>query len=67
MDKFSKTLKELRNNIGISQRCLAKEIGLGKSSISSWEQGSRIPNIYEIVQLAKYFNVSTDYLLGLEE
>lgn len=65
MDKFAKRLKELRkeNNLSLSQ--LAKAIGVSGIAISRWENQLRIPNIESLIALAKYFGVTTDYLLGL--
>lgn len=43
---------------------VGKEIGLSSGIISKWKHGG-IPNGETLMKLAKYFNVSTDYLLGL--
>jgi len=64
MEKFIERLKELRIEKGISQAQLAKDTGLSQSAIAYWETGQRIPNAQAVIILAKYFNVSTDYLLG---
>ncbi len=58
-------LKELRLEYGLSQAKLAKETGLTQSSIFYWEKGLKIPTAQAVVILAKYFGVTTDYLLGL--
>ena len=67
MEEFTKRLKELRLEKGLSQIQLAKETGLGKSAIGLWELGQCIPNAVAIITLAKYFNVTTDYLLGVTD
>ena len=64
VEKFIERLKELRIEKGISQAQLAKDTGLSQSAIAYWETGQRIPNAHAVIILAKYFNVSTDYLLG---
>lgn len=64
MKKFADRLKELRIEKGLSQMQLAFETKLSKSAISFWEAGKRIPNAQAIVTLAKFFNVTCDYLLG---
>ena len=64
MDKFIERLKELRIEKHLSQAQLAKEIGYAQSAIAQWETGKRIPNIQVLVVLARYFGVTTDYLLG---
>jgi len=46
---------------------LALETKISKSAISFWELGERIPNAQAIITLAQFFNVSSDYLLGLSD
>lgn len=58
-------LKELRQEKKISQKDLAEIIGVPQSSIGFFESGDRVPNLRNLEKLAKYFNVSTDYLLGI--
>ncbi len=67
MEKFTERLKELRQEKGLSQIQLAKETGISKSAIGFWETGERVPNAQAVVVLAKYFGVTSDYLLGLED
>ena len=59
-------IKELRKEKGISQLTLAKAVGVDKRAIIFWEQQINEPKASYIVNLAHYFNVSTDYLLGIE-
>lgn len=66
MGIFSDRLKELRIEKGLSQHQLAKQVGLTHTAIGLWERKQRIPNADAIVSLALFFNVTTDYLLGLE-
>ena len=67
MEKFFERLKELRIERGITQAQLAQETGLTISAISKWEQGSRVPSAQVIITLAKYYGVSSDYLLGITD
>ena len=67
MSKFAERLKELRLEKGLSQDKLAKEIGITHTAIGLWELDKRCPNILALIKLAKFFNVSTDYLLGLSD
>ena len=60
-------ITELREEKNISQLDLANSIGCGKTIVYYWETGQREPNSQMIVALAKFFNVSTDYILGLED
>ncbi len=64
---FKKRLKELREEKNISQMELAKQTNISQSSIAKWELGKREPTAYNIVTLCKFFHVSADYLLGLED
>ena len=66
MDKFAERLKELRQEKRLSQRELAKETGFSQPAIARWESKLQIPNIEVAIVFAKYFSVTTDYLLGLE-
>lgn len=43
---------------------LSKETGIKEASISRWKNSSELPSIENLVKIADYFNVSTDYLLG---
>ena len=67
MNKFPERLKKLREEKGLTKNQLAKEVGFGHSAISRWEYGAQIPNIDTLVVFAKYFNVSCDYLVGMED
>lgn len=64
---FAKRVFELRKARGISQEKLGKEIGLSHKAISTIESGTRSTTIEKLVALARYFEVSTDYLLGLND
>ena len=59
------TIKELRNEKGISQRELAEAIGMRANAINNYENGYRTPDANTVLQLARYFSVSADYLLGI--
>ena len=57
-------IKELRENRNISQEKLAEKIGISKSAISMYEQGSRIAPMKIQEKIANFFGVSLDYLWG---
>ncbi|MDE6060557.1 MAG: helix-turn-helix domain-containing protein, partial [Clostridia bacterium] len=57
----------LREEEGFSQAQLAKTVGLSQAAIALWEQGARTPSADAIIKLAKFFDVSADYLLGLSD
>lgn len=64
-NKFAERLKELRLERKLSMTQLAKELNMSDACISRWENNLRLPNSESIIIVAKYFNVSSDYLLGL--
>lgn len=66
MVDFGNTLKMLRIRENLTQAQLAKKLCLTKSVISAYETGLRLPSYNVLINIAKIFNVSTDYLLGLE-
>ena len=66
-NKFKEILKDLRVEKGIGQVELAKSINVSKGIISLWENGLREPNMSSLIALSKYFNVSIDYLVGIEK
>lgn len=57
-------LKQLREELGISQTTFSKQLGFGQSTVSNWENGNRILDVNTATMLAKFFDVSVDYLLG---
>ena len=60
-------IKELRIESKTSQEVLAKAIGVHPSAVSLWESGKNEPKASYIIGLAKFFNVTSDYLLGISE
>ena len=67
MNIFAERLKSLREEEKLSLRDLEKKIGINKDILSRCERGVRSPNGEELIKLANFFRVSTDYLLGLED
>ena len=59
-------IKNLREEAGYTQSELAKKLDVTRSSVNAWEMGLSTPTTQYIVELAKLFHVSTDYLLGLD-
>lgn len=60
-------IKKLRMNKGISQVQLADKLNVTKQSVSNWENEYIMPSVDMLIKIANFFNVSTDYLLGLSE
>ena len=67
MNKFKQKLKELREEYKLLQKQLSSELGVSQVTIARWETGNREPDFDTLIKIAKYFNVTTDYLLGLED
>ncbi len=64
---LSEKIKQLRENLDITQSELAKTLCLTRSAVNAWEMGLSVPSTQYVVELAKFFQVSTDFLLGIEE
>lgn len=63
MTVFSKVLKELRIEKGISQQALAEALGVDQRTICNWEVARNEPDYSMLVKISKYFETTTDYLL----
>lgn len=59
-------IKALREARGWTQAELARRMNMTRNGINSWEQGLLMPSPPSLVDLARLFSVSTDYLLGVE-
>lgn len=64
---FGKTLRDLREKSGMSQKQLADRVGVSPESISMYELHERMPKQENLARIAEVFKVSTDYLLGIEK
>ena len=64
--ELGKTIKELRNRKGIKQDDFASAVGVSVQTVSRWENDVNVPDLSMLPILAKYFNVTTDYLLGVK-
>lgn len=65
-NQLGKNIKELRLGKNLNQLQFCEIFKVSHGTISKWENGKLEPDCDTIVEIAKYFNVSTDYLLGLE-
>lgn len=59
-------IRYLREQRGLTQADLAKKLGLTRSSVNAWEMGVSVPSVQYVIELAKIFKVSTDYILGVD-
>lgn len=60
-------IKDLREDADLKQSELAQAVGISQKTLSNYETGKTNPDSYAIIKLAEFFNVSTDYLLGVED
>lgn len=63
---FGDIVRNLRNARNLNQVQLAKELGVSKQTISNWENNNILPSIEMLTSIARFFSVSTDYLLELD-
>lgn len=66
MKDMSARLKELRTSNGLSQEKLAEQLLVSRQAVSKWENGEAMPDIENMIALAKLYGVSLDKLVGLE-
>lgn len=67
MDDFAVRLKELRLEKNLSIQELSRQIGIGSSSLCRWENRQADVKGTQLIVLARFFSVTVDYLLGLEQ
>ena len=67
MFDFGLRLQQLRMSRNLSQEALGKKINRSKSVICSYENNLRIPPLEVLTNLAVFFNVSLDYLVGIDK
>lgn len=62
--EFNRIITLLRKERGITQKQAAQELGISQAQLSHYEKGIRECGLEFVVQIADYYNVSCDYLLG---
>lgn len=65
--EFAERLKQLMKETNTSQQMLAQNIGYTQRAVSKWINAQAEPTATAVVACAKYFGVTADYLLGLED
>lgn len=65
--EFNQSLREIRKSHGMTQKDVYTILQVSANCYASWEQGRTEPDIHSIKRLCAIFNVSADYLLGLED
>ena len=61
---FSGILSSLRREKGLSQRCVASDLGVSQALLSHYENGAREPKLEFVVKACNYYGVTADYILG---
>jgi transcriptional regulator with XRE-family HTH domain len=67
MKIFSERLKELRVSSCYTQQQIAEKLNIKQQSYSRYEYGNGEPSLETLVKIAKIFDVSSDYLLGITD
>lgn len=62
---FSEILRNLRKSSGLTQKELGERVGLSKAVVSKYENGMGYPTFDTLIRIARFFSVTTDYLLGV--
>ena len=66
-DLFVQRLKDLMENKDVNAYRLAKGAGVTPSSVSVWRLGKSLPSIERLAKIAQFFDVSVDYLIGIDD
>ena len=64
-EKFAKRLAELMEEKGLNNQTLGDAVGIPRTSISNWRNCRRTVQVDAIIKLAHFFDVTTDYMLGI--
>lgn len=62
---INKKIKTLRSASGMTQADLARRLNITRASVNAWEMGVSNPSTEFVIEMAKIFGVSTDYLLDM--
>lgn len=66
MSEFPKRLQRLRERKRMNRKALGECCGLSKNIVGMYERGEKEPSLKTLIEIADFFEVSTDYLLGRE-
>lgn len=64
---FAKRLRESREGKGKTQQQMAEMLGITAVSYGAWERGKAEPSIPRLIRLCRFFGVTSDWLIGIEE
>jgi len=61
--RISEKLKKLRQERNLYQKDIAQVLNVQQSAVAKWEREENLPNVYILIKLAKFYNISFDELL----
>jgi transcriptional regulator with XRE-family HTH domain len=64
---FGEIIKKIRTSRHLNQVQMANELNVSKQTVSNWENNNILPSIEMLVKISRFFSVSTDYLLELDD
>ena len=65
--EFGERLRAFRKKQKLTQKTISEKINVGQGTLSSWEDGAKVPNILSIIDLCEAFDLSLDDLLDLKK
>jgi transcriptional regulator with XRE-family HTH domain len=66
-NKISQRIKEIRTDNKLNQSEFGKSLCVSQDTVSLWENSKSSPNIEFVISICRLYDVSADYLLGLED
>ena len=60
-------IRYMRDKMGMTQTDLAKRVGVSRNAVNAWEMSTSMPTLSNVVEMARIFHVSTDYLLSIDD
>ena len=66
-ENIAKRIKEIRQENKLSQAEFGKRLFVSQDTVSLWEKGKSLPTVEYVIQMAKIFNLSADYILCLDD
>lgn len=65
--KIAERIKSAREKNNLTQADLGKKLGVSRAGVNAWEMGISIPSTKNLVELTKILNVTSDYILGIDD
>ena len=65
--KFPTIFRKLLDDKKVTQEMIAEKCSVSRQAVANWKDGNTVPDVCSLIEIAKFFNVSADYLLGLAQ